>query len=193
MSSICPICEKGSLQLSTATEEMRYGEATLKLEGYAFSVCSGCGAESVSPEQARSNELLMADAKRQHDGLLVSSQIREWRRALNLTQAQASELLGGGANAFSKYERGQVIQSRAMDLLMRLAWHSHEARSLLKDRSRLTCGATFVDEQASSWTKAKSPVRPVDIIARMVNEKSHELMAANEELRTWHPARCAHA
>jgi len=37
-----------------------------------------------------------------------------------LSQREASELFGGGPNAFSKYERGEIIQSKSTDVLMRL-------------------------------------------------------------------------
>ena len=37
------------------------------------------------------------------------------RKRLSLTQAQAARLMGGGDNAFSKYERGEITQSAAMN------------------------------------------------------------------------------
>jgi HTH-type transcriptional regulator/antitoxin MqsA len=40
---------------------------------------------------------------------------------LNLTKKEAAIMFCGGTNAFSKYERGEVIQSKAMGKLMRLA------------------------------------------------------------------------
>src|SRR5699024_9109270 len=42
------------------------------------------------------------------------------RKQFDLTQQGAALLFGGGTNAFSKYERGDVIQSVAMDRLLRL-------------------------------------------------------------------------
>lgn len=192
MSSICPLCDSGSLKSSQSTEPFSYAGSCLEIRGYVFSVCASCGAETVLPEQARINDRLIADAKRQHDGLLVSTEIREWRKALGLTQAQAAELLGGGANAFSKYERGEVIQSQAMDLLMRVAWHSPEARALLKDRSRLACERGFIEEKASGWTRiGRSEMAAEVTLARMVH-KSPELMAANDELSPWHTGQHAH-
>jgi DNA-binding transcriptional regulator YiaG len=74
----------------------------------------------VFPDQARANDQKYSDAKREHDGLWTSARISEWRLRWGLSQQQAAQLLGGGANAFSKYERGEVIQSKPMDLLMRM-------------------------------------------------------------------------
>lgn len=45
---------------------------------------------------------------------------RRARRTLGLSQEEAARLFGGGRNAFSKYERGEVAQSVAMDRLIRL-------------------------------------------------------------------------
>jgi len=59
-------------------------------------------------------------AKRRADGLLSPEEIRHAREALGLTQHKAAEVFGGGRNAFSKYERGEVAQSVAMDRLIRL-------------------------------------------------------------------------
>ena len=36
------------------------------------------------------------------------------------TQKKAGELFGGGPKAFSKYERGEAIQNKSLDILMRL-------------------------------------------------------------------------
>jgi putative zinc finger/helix-turn-helix YgiT family protein len=60
------------------------------------------------------------DSKRLSMGYLVSQEIVNLRNSLNLTQAQAAKAFGGGLNAFSKYERGEVIQSGSMDKLMRM-------------------------------------------------------------------------
>jgi DNA-binding XRE family transcriptional regulator len=48
-------------------------------------------------------------------GLLASTQLRAMREDLGVTQKEASELVGGGPVAFSKYENEDVAQSVAMD------------------------------------------------------------------------------
>jgi len=87
------------------------------LEGYC---CDTCGADPIFRDQIKRNHLKIADAKRVADGLLVGEEIRRIRMRLKLTQREAAEVFGGGANAFSKYERGDVVQSVAMDRLLRL-------------------------------------------------------------------------
>lgn len=87
------------------------------LEGY---LRAACGADPVLQDQIQRNHRRIVDAKRSADGLLTGPEIQALRKELGLTQKDASELFGGGANAFSKYERGDVVQSSAMDKLLRL-------------------------------------------------------------------------
>lgn len=70
--------------------------------------------------QVRRNHARVVDARRRADGLLTGREIRALRKSLGLSQKDASEVFGGGTNAFSKYERGEVVQSVAMDRLLRL-------------------------------------------------------------------------
>lgn len=128
---LCPYCEKGELHIFTDSETIVHGGKQLLVPGVQLSRCDACGEEMATPEQAKANQVLFADAKRGVDGLMTSRQIRAWRKALSWSQVDAVNLFGGGANAFSKYERGEVVQSRQMDLLMRLVALSPEARSIL--------------------------------------------------------------
>ena len=45
--------------------------------------------------------------------------VNEWLK-LHLTQEQMATALGGGLKGFARYENGQIIQSRAMDNLLRI-------------------------------------------------------------------------
>lgn len=117
----CPACESGVLARRIADESFLYDKATIVAKDVEFSACQNCGEEVVLPTQAKKNDLAFADARRLHDGLLTSSQIQAWRRRWRLTQQAASDLLGGGPNAFSKYERGKTTQSKSMDLLMQIS------------------------------------------------------------------------
>ncbi len=117
---ICPMCETGILTPVTYAEDFEYRGALLHIEGLEGCECNVCGADPVLKEQILCNQARIADAKRQIDGLLTSDEIRTIRTTLNLSQQDAAALFGGGVNAFSKYERGDVMQSVAMDRLLRL-------------------------------------------------------------------------
>ena len=54
------------------------------------------------------------------DTISSGASVRKLRERLHLTQKEAGELLGGGANAFQKYETGEVTPSQAMVNVLRL-------------------------------------------------------------------------
>ncbi|MGK7294215.1 MAG: type II toxin-antitoxin system MqsA family antitoxin [Candidatus Wenzhouxiangella sp. M2_3B_020] len=129
----CPMCEQATLQPDTHTGEIEHNANRLEVRDLEFYCCPECGADPVFPDQARRNHCRFQDARRRSDGLLTGDEIVRVREALGLTQRQAADLFGGGANAFSKYERGDVIQSVAMDRLMRLIAAHPEHMSELRE------------------------------------------------------------
>ena len=54
------------------------------------------------------------------NGLLTPDKIKLIREKLNLTQAQAAGIFGGGINAFSRYERGETSVPRPLSHLLQL-------------------------------------------------------------------------
>lgn len=116
----CPICNIGQLQLLQATESVQYKGQSLSVD-LEYASCTACNEEMVLTEQIKRNDCRIRDAWRKFDGLLTSNEIIELRNKLKITQQQAAKMFGGGVNAFSKYERSEIIQSEAMDKLMRLA------------------------------------------------------------------------
>jgi len=123
---ICPVCEVGILTKNSYADDFEHNGSSLHVEGLESCVCDTCGSNPILKEQIRYNHRLIVDARRRADGLLTGSEIRLLRNHLGLTQKDASELFGGGANAFSKYERGDVVQSVAMDRLLRIVGDHRE-------------------------------------------------------------------
>lgn len=119
--NVCKICNSVNVKLLTANDAIEYKGHQLNVL-LEYSVCEKCGREFVSKEQILNNEKIIRDAKKTFDGLFTSREIAEIRCQLGLTQEQASLVFGGGRNAFSKYERGEVSQSVAMDKLIKLAF-----------------------------------------------------------------------
>ncbi|MDA3935011.1 MAG: type II toxin-antitoxin system MqsA family antitoxin [Gammaproteobacteria bacterium] len=117
---ICPDCETGHLHVQTYSDAFDYKGNALTVDGLQCWVCDHCESEIIRADQIRHGDKLFADARRRFDGLLTGDDIVQLRKKLGLTQHQAADLFGGGANAFSKYERGDVTQSVAMDRLMRI-------------------------------------------------------------------------
>ena len=115
---ICPVCEAGELTPIVYRDTFNHHGAEVFVEGLEGYRCAACGADPVLQDQIRRNHRRVVDAKRAADGLLTGPEIQALRKELRLTQKDASEVFGGGANAFSKYERGDVMQSIAMDKLL---------------------------------------------------------------------------
>lgn len=53
-------------------------------------------------------------------GLLLPKQIKKIRLTLGLSQRDAGHYIGGGPNAFQKYEIGDVLLSKSADTALRL-------------------------------------------------------------------------
>lgn len=93
------------------------------MEGW---LCSACGelefedAESAKRYFDRVSNLQQEIRNRQVE------ELRNIRKRLKLTQRQAAELFGGGANAFSDYVRGVAKPARSTVMLLHLLDHHPE-------------------------------------------------------------------
>lgn len=116
----CAECGSSDFEVRVEPDEyQRNGQSyTVDVE---YSVCRQCGDIVIFSEQIKRNDCVVRDAWRKMDGLLTAQEIVALRNKLGLTQQDAAKFFGGGTNAFSKYERSEVIQSAAMDKLMRAA------------------------------------------------------------------------
>ena len=123
--SNCKICKSEDVSDYVEAEVIKYKGSTLKVS-IAYSLCNNCDREFISKPQILQNEAALRAAKKDYDGLLSSEEIIRARRTLSLTQEQAARVFGGGRNAFSKYERGEVSQSVAMDKLIRICLNHRE-------------------------------------------------------------------
>ena len=129
--TVCPVCDQGSLKEERYSDQFKYGKHLVDVDELESYLCDVCNAEPISPTQILRNQIKIADAKRKHARLLTSVEIKEIRSSLSLTQREAAILFGGGANAFSKYERGDVVQSESMDNLLRVTIDSPQALQAL--------------------------------------------------------------
>lgn len=131
--SQCPYCQSpDDIEEEFSQEPFQYrGQELFARQSYSY--CLACELEFESAEQTRYNRCQVSEAKRLAGGLLSGKEIEAARKQLGLTQAQAAEVFGGGRHAFSKYERGEVIQSTAMDRLVRLCLRHPELLRELSD------------------------------------------------------------
>lgn len=187
MTNICPACEIGTLVARVSDRTIRFEGHQLRVPNLQYSECPVCGEQVVLPAQSKRNEVAYADAKKTHLGLWSSGKIESFRKQWELTQNAASKVFGGGANAFSKYERGEVIHTKAMDLLMRVFDQSEEARVLLTEMADIALPSVPTWETIRS---APAPKRHASATAVMRSYGAVKHVAANGE--PWETCEVAH-
>ncbi|RWU12481.1 type II toxin-antitoxin system MqsA family antitoxin [Xanthomonas phaseoli] len=190
MAHICPACEKGRLEARTGSETIQYGDDQIHVEGIQFSECDLCGEEVVLPIQSKANALLYADAKKIVDGMLACAEIKIFREKWRLSQHDAAAIFGGGKNAFSKYERGEIIHSKSMDLLMRVFDEVAEARSYLSNKAGVKIEDNLDANGVAEWeTVTVEPVssKGANMSACMVFDFA-DFASAREGRGDWSPA-----
>lgn len=107
----CPICN-GSIKFETKDILSTYKNHTKAIPQSGY-YCEQCGEAFLSPKDLTSNKKDIADFKREVENLLKSDDLAR----LHLSQQDAAELFGGGIRAFHKYEIGENIQSKPLDIL----------------------------------------------------------------------------
>lgn len=124
---VCPQCEAENVDILNYADDVEHKGFILSVEGLQEHICNSCGHDWKTQEDYAHNfEILKAayavvrDKKRVEQGLLTAKEIENIRRRFGFSQREASTLFGGGYNAFNKYESGEVLQSFAMDRLLRM-------------------------------------------------------------------------
>jgi HTH-type transcriptional regulator / antitoxin MqsA len=119
--------------------------------------CRGCGEiefDDASAERySEASDKLLIDCRQ-----LMAAEMKRIRRKLHLTQKDAVRLLsGGGHNAFSRYERGELAPPQPLFTLMRLLdRHPHlmaEVHALSEGSDLKQLLATCHPEQETALTR----------------------------------------
>ena len=121
MNHVCPLCEEGVAREEVYSTEIKVGRKTFCVGGLKKSVCELCGGETVFGEQIKSNDDILQKAVSSDRGAVSVGVLRSLRDEWCLTQAEASQLFGAGANSFAKWESMQANLSTPSALLVRLA------------------------------------------------------------------------
>jgi putative zinc finger/helix-turn-helix YgiT family protein len=127
----CPNCRQREVVPQTVpyTIDVKHDGLihTIHLPGLTVPKCRSCG-HLLFDDQA--DEQISA-ALRQHLRLLSPEQIRGNRKALALSQRELAERLGIAEETISRWETGALIQSRAMDNLLRIYFANADVRAAL--------------------------------------------------------------
>ena len=126
--SRCPTCNAGWLRDKVVAERFEFevdGKTkTVVAENVPVRECdnAACGERLSGPEAARIRHEAIC-----HDfGLLTPREIQVIRERLELSQERFAQLTGIGVATISRWERGRLLQNRAMDNLLRLVQRSEE-------------------------------------------------------------------
>jgi putative zinc finger/helix-turn-helix YgiT family protein len=95
-------------------------DLTVDMDSY---VCPECGIEAGTTKTAGALQNAIADAYRLRQDLLTSNEIKELRKAHNLTQQQLAEVMNVGIASIKRWETG-TVQSASMDHALRMQLQS---------------------------------------------------------------------
>ena len=131
----CPDCG------SSLIREERVDVCTYKSQEVSYKQpgwwCGDCDEAILQGDDNIVSNTVFVELRARVEGVLSPSQIKTIRKRLKLTQRQASEMFGGGRNAFQKYESGEVVPSVGMSLLLQLIGdHAEHLQSLSVMRER---------------------------------------------------------
>lgn len=99
---------------------------TLSYKGRSIEIAMpGWYAEGVEDGIHSGDDMKVSDRalhrlKAQTQGLLLPEEVRRIRRKLGLSQREAGAVIGGGPNAFQKYEAGDIMVSHAVSSALRV-------------------------------------------------------------------------
>jgi HTH-type transcriptional regulator/antitoxin MqsA len=123
----CPFCGDGKLGEEIRDQEYKYQGHTLLIQQPGI-YCSHCDEAIFEPAHLKSNRIDLQAFRARVDGLLGPGEIKKIRIRIGLNQKEAGEVFGGGKNAFSRYEQGEVSPPKAVSLLLSLIGKHPELR-----------------------------------------------------------------
>jgi HTH-type transcriptional regulator/antitoxin MqsA len=104
--------------------------ATIDMPGW---YCNESGESIHTGEDMKVSDAALQALKIKVENLLAPEDVRRIRLKMGLTQRQAGTLIGGGPNAFQKYEAGDVTVSKGISNFLRmLERHPEEVEELKK-------------------------------------------------------------
>lgn len=137
-SPLCP--EDGTPMIrDTKPQNLSYrGESvTVDMPGW---YCPVCGEGLHTGQDMKVSDRALVAMKAKVEKLLPPEEIRRIRKRLGLTQQAAGEIIGGGPKAFTKYERGDLLPSRAVVSALRLLDARPEGLAVLSSAAQAPTG-----------------------------------------------------
>ena len=117
----CPTCAGAGLMHDTRDIPYTYkGESTV-IPSVTGNFCPACGEAVLEKRESVRIRALMLEFKKQVNASIIDPAfIASVRKKLALNQREASEIFGGGVNAFSRYENGKTNPPLALVKLLKV-------------------------------------------------------------------------
>jgi len=117
----CPTCAGAELMHDTRDIPYTYkGESTV-IPSVTGNFCPACGEAVLEKRESVRIRALMLEFKKQVNASIIDPAfIASVRKKLALNQREASEIFGGGVNAFSRYENGKTNPPLALVKLLKV-------------------------------------------------------------------------
>ena len=117
----CPVCGVAELIQDTRDIPYTYKGETTKIPAVTGEFCPAC-AESIlnGVESDRVLREMRAFSRQVNAAIVDPAFIVNVRKKLALDQREASEIFGGGVNAFSRYETGRTKPPLALVKLLKV-------------------------------------------------------------------------
>ena len=105
--------------------------ATFDMPGW---YCDASGESMHTGKDMKVSDQELNRLRAEVEGLLLPEDVRRIRKRLGLTQRIAGQLIGGGINAFQKYESGEVLVSHAITSALVLLDRDPTGLTVLRQR-----------------------------------------------------------
>jgi HTH-type transcriptional regulator / antitoxin MqsA len=130
-SPVCPETGKPMVRDTRAMTITYKGQsATFDMPGW---YCHESGESIHTAEDIKVSDAALRDLRIKVEHLLRPQEVKRIREGFGLTQREAGAIIGGGPNAFQKYEQGTVTVSKGISNFLRvLQRHPEEIDELKK-------------------------------------------------------------
>lgn len=117
----CPSCAAAELVHDTRDMPYTYKGESTTIPDVTGDFCPACGEVITDADESKRTMALMLEFNKQVNASIVDPNfIASVRKKLALDQREASEIFGGGINAFSRYENGKTKPPLALVKLLKV-------------------------------------------------------------------------
>ena len=134
-----PVCPETGKPMVRDTRPMtityKGQSATFEMPGW---YCHESGESIHTGEDIKVSDKAMRELKIKVEKLLPPQEVRQIRETLGISQREAGTIIGGGPNAFQKYEQGTTTISKGISNFLRvLVRHPEEIEELRKQAEEI--------------------------------------------------------